>query len=209
MVVEAPGSFPFAPSRYATISPGPEVLGKLAAVRTVFPTTAIDALVPDGSAACQSALPLDALNAAHQTRHHSGPGAAPRLVAETIPLAQALGASLEIVYVRETRSQAEAALRDVDKVDDWIDRRLGEMAESAAIAKVACMTTSLQGSMRRALVAHVKKTKPDLVVLGSYPRWHLVETCAQHILRDARRRILVVPIDDPEERRETATSVGA
>jgi nucleotide-binding universal stress UspA family protein len=144
-------------------------------------------------------VPLDALNAAHQTRHHGGPGAAPRLVAETIPLAQALGASIEIVYVRETRSRAAVGPRNVDVVDAWVDRRLEEMAESAATAGVACMTTSLQGSMRRALVAHVKKTNPDLVVLGSYQGWHLVETCAQHILRGAHRRILVVPIDDPDK----------
>jgi nucleotide-binding universal stress UspA family protein len=148
-------------------------------------------------------VPWDALNAAHQRRHHGGPGAAPRLVAETIPLAQALGASIEIVYVRETPSRAPVGPRDIDAVDDWVDRRLDEMAESAAAAGVACMTTSLQGSMRRALVAHVKKTMPDLVVLGSYTRWHLVETCAQHILRDAHRRILVVPIDDPETSRSS------
>jgi len=146
-------------------------------------------------------VPPGTLNSAHQTRHHGGPGAGPRLIAETIPLAQALGASIEIVYVRETRARgALAGSASVDEVDDWVDQRLEEMARSAAAAGVPCTTTSLQGSARRTLVAHVKKTNPDLVVLGSYARWHLVETCSEHILRDAHRRILVVPIDDPDER---------
>src|SRR3954451_2458653 len=52
------GSLPFAPRRYATIDafwPGP--LGKLAAVRTVSPTTPTGALVPVGSFVLKSSSP--------------------------------------------------------------------------------------------------------------------------------------------------------
>lgn len=146
------------------------------------------------------AVPQEALNAAHALRYHRGREAAQRLLAEVVPLAQALGASIEIVYVRETRTHDVVTGRpDVDEVDNWIDKHLEKLTESVTAAGVSCITTSLQGSVHRELVAHAKNTSPDLVVLGSHGQWHFLESSAEHVLLEAHRRILVVPIVDLKE----------
>jgi hypothetical protein len=47
-------------------------------------------------------VPRAALNTAHALRDHGGSEVARRLIAEVVPFAQSLDASIEIVYVRET-----------------------------------------------------------------------------------------------------------
>lgn len=145
------------------------------------------------------AVPQEAVNAAHTFRDPRRREAARCLIDEVVPLAQVLGASIEIVYVRETRAHHVAGGRPhADEVDDWIDEHLEMLAHSVINAGVSCVTTSLEGSVHRALVAHAKKTSPDLVVLGSYQRWHWLESCAEHILLEAHRHILVLPIGESD-----------
>jgi len=140
-------------------------------------------------------VPRAALNTAHALRDHVGSEVARRLIAEVVPLAQSLDASIEIVYVRETPTHDVAGGRSgIDEVDDWIEQQLGKLAETVIVAGISCITTSLQGSVHRELVAHVTKTSADLVVLGSHGRWHFLESCAERVLLKAHRRILVVPI---------------
>jgi nucleotide-binding universal stress UspA family protein len=126
---------------------------------------------------------------------HPSSRAARRLVDEAALIARALGASLEIAYVRKGRARDVARPRngESDALDDWIDDELAKLAGAVNEAGVACTTTSLQGSVRRTLVAHVKKMNPDLVVLGSHKRWHGLARSAEHILLHRQRRVLVVP----------------
>lgn len=136
---------------------------------------------------------------------HAGGGqqglpAGSRLLAEVIPLAQALRASVEIVYVRQTWPFGPfGPLPEVDEFNNWIDQQLTLLSRPINAAGVPCMTTCLQGSVRAELIAHAKKTRPGLVVLGNHGRWHVLESQAEQRLINAHRRILVLPVLDGDE----------
>lgn len=139
-------------------------------------------------------VPLEALEAARVIRPRGGTASSERLLHEALALARDVGASLEIAYVRRTRSRAEVEPPwnvTGDEVDEWIDRELAKLGQAACAAGVPCTTTSLEGPVRRVLVSHAKKMHPDLVVMGSHRRG--LPRSAEHMLVRARQRVLVIP----------------
>jgi nucleotide-binding universal stress UspA family protein len=144
-------------------------------------------------------VPMGALSLWHLARHRGAP-VAEHLLAEAIALASTLGATLEIAYVRQTRARRgfDVSVNEgPDEVDDWIDRELTRLWEVVAARGVSCMTTSLEGSVPRALARHVERCPADLVVLGRRARWHVFPGRAEHVLLHASRRVLVIPPVSP------------
>ena len=118
-------------------------------------------------------------------------------------MARALDASIELLHVREpyvyalTGDFGPSAIQE-QALLHWIDRSLSLAADGAVQWRVPCVTTSLNGSPAREIVAHAEKTDADLIVVGSHGRsglhHALLGSVAERVMQKARRPVLVVPV---------------
>jgi nucleotide-binding universal stress UspA family protein len=129
------------------------------------------------------------------------------MLRQSTDIARAFGASIDLVHVRAWFGDLvlEGATRTGDEIDaarDSIDRALADTAEQIMDAGVNCLTTSLEGSPARQIVAHAAKTGADVIVLGS--RGHdgilhiLSGSIARRVARTAACAVLVIPALDQQ-----------
>jgi nucleotide-binding universal stress UspA family protein len=120
-----------------------------------------------------------------------------------VRLATALGGSIELVHVREPFVYAMAGQygpspQQEQALIGWIDRALAEAADRFTQARVPCVTTSLNGSPAREIVAHAEKVGADLIVVGTHGRGGLTHavlgSVAERIVQKANRPVLTVPV---------------
>ena len=121
-----------------------------------------------------------------------------------VSLARSLDAAVELVHVREPfvyplTAENGLSLQQEQALVHWIDRELAQAGDRVNQARVPCVTTTLQGSAAREIVAHARKTNADLIVVGTHGRGgvsHAVlGSVAERVVQKAKRPVLAVPID--------------
>lgn len=121
----------------------------------------------------------------------------------SLQLAGALGASLELVHVREPFVYAVAGQygpspEQEQELVRWIEGRLAEASDRIGHTRVPCVTTSLYGSPAREIVAHAEEVGADLIVVGTHGRGGIshaaLGSVAERIVQKAKRPVLTIPI---------------
>jgi nucleotide-binding universal stress UspA family protein len=117
-------------------------------------------------------------------------------------LAAAVNGGIELVHVREPFVYALAGQygplpEQEQALLKWIDRTLANLSDELSRARIPCVTTSLEGSPAREIVAHAEKIGADLIVIGTHGRSGIshavLGSVAERVVQKARRPVLTVP----------------
>lgn len=122
-------------------------------------------------------------------------------------LALRLGGGLELVHVVDESAYYVMPIgvppvppTFLRELEEKLREHLEREAEGVRKAGLSCETAVLRGLAAPTLLAHVEKTKPRLVVMGTHGRtgWRhaLLGSVAERVVQRARCPVLVVP--DPE-----------
>jgi nucleotide-binding universal stress UspA family protein len=125
-------------------------------------------------------------------------------LAKALDLAATFGAVVDVVHVLQpgaifspTGMVGMVGLPDAPAFYAQIEEALAARADQAAAKKVACETNSLTGFPPHELVEHAKKTRADLIVVGTHGRTGLphavLGSVAERVVQRAACPVLVVP----------------
>ena len=125
-----------------------------------------------------------------------------RALTAAIEMADAAGASIELVYVDQLPLEELPLVFGTYDLEEggyyaWVGRNLARCAARVQEAGITCQTTQLQGRPAAEIVRHAAEAGADLIVVGTHGRTGLAHvllgSVAERVVRHARCSVLTVP----------------